>query len=239
MFANSALASKPKTEASAESSDLKPLAARSARFDGFVSAKLFSEHPFRVSNRVGSSYWPRPAVCTWQAFGRCTKTINTIRMLIPRFRLTVRQCVRDYSPKDAVRFRVSDSRLEGIMQRKILRARICGACPAEGTVQSQRVREYGVNGLCRWHSSPTTISRESNSGSPVIDGEGRLVNEPSMATENGDGDIAYDPQYKTLYQRGYPLRALFIVDKYASAKHLVDEMTLWCNLRSGSPTSGR
>jgi hypothetical protein len=65
-----------------------------------------------------------------------------------------------------------------------------------------------------------------NSGSPVIDGNGHLVGVAFDGNwEAMSGDIAYDPQLKRCINVDIRY-VLFIIDKYANAKHLVDEMTL-------------
>ncbi len=65
-----------------------------------------------------------------------------------------------------------------------------------------------------------------NSGSPVINGKGHLI---GIAFDGNWEAMSGDIAFETVLQRciSVDIRyALFIIDKYAGAKHLVDEMTL-------------
>ena len=77
--------------------------------------------------------------------------------------------------------------------------------------------------ICFTASNHTT---GGNSGSPVIDGEGRLIGlNFDRAWESTMSDIMYDPE--RCRNISVDIRyVLFIMDKYAGAKHLVDELTL-------------
>ena len=85
---------------------------------------------------------------------------------------------------------------------------------------------YGVNGtlpVCFTSSLHTT---GGNSGSPVLNGRGELIGLNFDRTwESTMSDIQFDPDKcrNICVDARY---VLFIVDKYAGAKHLVDEMTL-------------
>ncbi|AHM59036.1 Peptidase S46 [Flammeovirgaceae bacterium 311] len=65
-----------------------------------------------------------------------------------------------------------------------------------------------------------------NSGSPVIDGEGRLI---GLAFDGNweamSGDIAFEPELQRCINVDIRY-VLFIIDKFAGAGHLVQEMTL-------------
>lgn len=85
---------------------------------------------------------------------------------------------------------------------------------------------YGVGGelpVCFTSSLHTT---GGNSGSPVLNGRGQLIGLNFDRTwESTMSDIQFDPDKcrNICVDARY---VLFIVDKYAGAKHLVDEMTL-------------
>ena len=65
-----------------------------------------------------------------------------------------------------------------------------------------------------------------NSGSPVINGKGELVGCAFDGNwEAMSGDIAFEPELQRTI--AVDIRyVLFIIDKYAGAGHLIDEMTL-------------
>ena len=85
---------------------------------------------------------------------------------------------------------------------------------------------YGVNGtmpVCFTSSLHTT---GGNSGSPVLNGRGELIGLNFDRTwESTMSDIQFDPDKcrNICVDARY---VLFIVDKFAGAKHLVDEMKL-------------
>jgi hypothetical protein len=84
--------------------------------------------------------------------------------------------------------------------------------------------EYGVNGtmpVCFTSSLHTT---GGNSGSPVLNGKGELIGINFDRTwESTMSDIEFDPE--KCRNISVDVRyILFIVDKFANAKHLVDEM---------------
>ena len=65
-----------------------------------------------------------------------------------------------------------------------------------------------------------------NSGSPVLDGEGHLI---GLAFDGNweamSGDIAFEPNLQRCINVDIRY-VLFIIDKFAGAKHLIDEMTI-------------
>lgn len=65
-----------------------------------------------------------------------------------------------------------------------------------------------------------------NSGSPMINGKGELIGTAFDGNwEAMSGDIAFEPKLQRTI--GVDIRyTLFIIDKYAGAKHLIDEMKL-------------
>jgi hypothetical protein len=72
----------------------------------------------------------------------------------------------------------------------------------------------------------TNHTSGGNSGSPVIDGNGNLIGVNFDRNWEGTmSDIMYDPDM--CRNISIDIRyALFIVDKFAGATHLIDEMTI-------------
>jgi len=135
--------------------------------------------------------------------------------------------VRGYSPKDAVYYQPV-SYLDGIMEKYI-------ADDYEFDVPKKlrdlhASKDYGQyadsNGKVPVCFLGTNHTTGGNSGSPAIDAEGNLIGlnfdrvwEGTMSDMNYDPDICRNIMVDLRY-------VLFIVDKYAGAKHLIDEMTL-------------
>jgi len=85
---------------------------------------------------------------------------------------------------------------------------------------------YGENGKMPVNFIGTNHTTGGNSGSPAIDAQGNLIGlnfdrvwEGTMSDMNYDPDICRNIMVDIRY-------VLFIIDKYAGAKNLIDEMTL-------------
>ena len=65
-----------------------------------------------------------------------------------------------------------------------------------------------------------------NSGSPVINGSGQLIGTAFDGNwEAMSGDIAFEPKLQRCINVDIRY-ILFIIDKFAGASHLIDEMTI-------------
>ncbi|WP_299102319.1 S46 family peptidase [uncultured Winogradskyella sp.] len=135
--------------------------------------------------------------------------------------------VRGYSPRDAVYYNPV-SYLDGVIEKYI---------PGDYEFDvPQKLRDlydakdYGQyadkNGKVPVCFLGTNHTTGGNSGSPAIDAEGNLVGlnfdrvwEGTMSDMNYDSEICRNIMVDIRY-------VLFIVDKYAGATHLIDEMTL-------------
>ncbi len=86
--------------------------------------------------------------------------------------------------------------------------------------------QYGENGKMPVNFLGTNHTTGGNSGSPVLDANGNLLGLLFDGTWEGImGDLYYDADI--VRSISVDIRyVLFIIDKYAGAKHLVDEMTL-------------
>ena len=135
--------------------------------------------------------------------------------------------VRGYKPRDAVYYN-HISYLEGVIEKYIP-----GDYEFEVPQKLQelyKAKDYGqyadANGklpICFLGTNHTT---GGNSGSPAIDAHGNLIGlnfdrvwEGTMSDYNYDADICRNIMVDLRY-------VLFIVDKYAGAKHLINEMKL-------------
>jgi hypothetical protein len=134
--------------------------------------------------------------------------------------------VGDYQPRDAVQYSYYTT-LAGVMEKED---------PNNWEfVVSDRLKElyknkdygrYGVNGelpLCFTTNNDIT---GGNSGSPVMNGKGELIGIAFDGNwEAMSGDIAFEPAIQKCINVDIRY-VLFVIDKYAGAGHLVDEMTI-------------
>ncbi|MDX1773197.1 peptidase S46-like protein [Oceanihabitans sediminis] len=135
--------------------------------------------------------------------------------------------VRGYSPRDAVYYNPV-SYLDGVIEKYI---------PGdyefdvpEKLIELYENKDYGqyadTNGKVPVCFLGTNHTTGGNSGSPAIDAHGNLVGlNFDRVWEGTMSDMNYDPEIcrNIMVDLRY---VLFIVDKYAGAKHLIDEMKL-------------
>ena len=82
------------------------------------------------------------------------------------------------------------------------------------------------NGELRFCFVTGTDNTGGNSGSPVFNNKGELIGTGFDRNYEGlTGDIAYNSQIQRAACEDIRY-TLFIIDKFAGAKHLVDEMTI-------------
>lgn len=134
--------------------------------------------------------------------------------------------VKGYSPKDAVEYQPV-SYLEGVKEKYV---------PGDyefdvpqkllNLIETKDYGAYSENGKMPVNFIGTNHTTGGNSGSPVIDAQGNLIGlNFDRVWEGTMSDIYYDPSIS----RNIMVDAryiLFIIDKYAGATHLVDEMKL-------------
>ncbi|MEZ4806034.1 MAG: S46 family peptidase [Flavobacteriales bacterium] len=134
--------------------------------------------------------------------------------------------VEGSSPRDGVVYQPHTT-LDGVMEKYV------PGDPEfdvpERLIELYRTKDYGPYGedgtmpVCFTSSLHTT---GGNSGSPVLDGDGRLIGlNFDRSWESTMSDIQFDPEKcrNICVDIRY---VLFIIDKFAGAKHLVDEMNV-------------
>ncbi len=134
--------------------------------------------------------------------------------------------VGDYSPRDAVIY-THHTTLEGVMEKEDPTSR--------EFIVSGRLKElyadkefgrYGENGTLPVCFTTNNDITGGNSGSPVINGRGELIGIAFDGNwEAMSGDVAFEPELQKCISVDIRY-VLFVIDKFAGAGHLVDEMTL-------------
>jgi hypothetical protein len=142
--------------------------------------------------------------------------------------------VKDYDPMDAVQYNYYTT-IEGIMEKmddKFDDYKV----PAK-LVELYKKKDYGRyadNGEMKVCFTTTNDITGGNSGSGVLNGNGELI---GLAFDGNweamSGDIAYDPTYKRTIVVDIRY-VLFIIDKYAGASNLINEMKI-----VGAPTAAK
>jgi hypothetical protein len=134
--------------------------------------------------------------------------------------------VKSYDPQDAVHYKYFTT-LDGVMQKEV---------PGDWEFdvpaklkELYKVKDYGIYGegdVMKIGFITTNDITGGNSGSPVLNAKGELL---GLAFDGNwealSGDIAFEPDLQRTINVDVRY-VLFIMDKYAGAKHLVDEMTL-------------
>jgi len=158
------------------------------------------------------------------------REMNPEKTYYPNANSTMRMTygeIEDYFPADAVHYDYKTT-LDGVIQKEdpkneefIVPAKLKALYKA---------KDYGqyadADGkLVTCFLSNTDITG-GNSGSPVINGDGQLIGIAFDGNwEAMSGDISYEPQYQRTI--AVDIRyVLFMIDKYAGAKNLIDEMKI-------------
>lgn len=135
--------------------------------------------------------------------------------------------VRGYAPRDAVYYNPV-SYLDGIIEKHIPGDYEFNV--PEKLIELHKAKDYGqyadTNGKVPVCFLGTNHTTGGNSGSPAIDAHGNLIGlNFDRVWEGTMSDMNYDPAIcrNIMVDARY---ILFIIDKYAGAKHLIEEMKL-------------
>lgn len=151
------------------------------------------------------------------------------KLLFPDANFTLRVSfgvVNDYYPKDGVYYDYQTT-LEGIMEKDdpgIYDYRVPGRL--KELYEAKDYGQYGQDGVMNVCFTAANHTTGGNSGSPVLNANGELIG--LNFDRNWEGtmsDIMYDPDRcrNIVLDIRY---CLFIMDKYAGAGHLVEEMNI-------------
>ncbi len=151
------------------------------------------------------------------------------KLLYPDANFTMRftyGSVQDYYPKDAVHYDYFTT-LKGVMEKEdpdnwefIVPAKL------KELYQAKDYGPYDENGVIKTCFISTNDITGGNSGSPVINGKGELI---GLAFDGNweamSGDVAFEPKLQRCINVDIRY-VLFIIDKYAGASNLIEEMTI-------------
>ena len=135
--------------------------------------------------------------------------------------------VQGFRPKDAVYY-TPYSTLEGIMEKE--NPDIYDYVVEPRLKELYRARDYGRYANSRGEMPvgfiATNHTTGGNSGSPVLNADGQLIGiNFDRCWEGTMSDLLFDPNY--CRNISLDIRyCLFIIDKFAGASHLIDEMTI-------------
>jgi len=134
--------------------------------------------------------------------------------------------VGDYYPRDAVLY-THYTTLEGVMEKEdpnnfefVVSEKL------KEFYKSKDYGPYGVDGTMNVCFTTNNDITGGNSGSPVMNANGELIGIAFDGNwEAMSGDVAFEPELQKCINVDIRY-VLFVIDKYAGAGHLVDEMTL-------------
>ncbi|OFX83180.1 MAG: peptidase S46 [Bacteroidetes bacterium GWF2_33_16] len=190
---------------------------------------LFSSFSEVYKNKVSEKYIALSAKndSLYNIYMNALREMQPQKKFYPDANFTMRVAygkVKGYYPKDGVKY-LHYTTLEGVIEkdnpaiydydipnrlREIYKQSDYGVYAKDGTVP-----------LCFIATNHTT---GGNSGSPVLDANGSLIGlNFDRAWEGIASDMMYDPDFSRNVSLDIRY-VLFIIDKYAGAKHLVDEM---------------
>ena len=134
--------------------------------------------------------------------------------------------VSGYVPKDATTYKYYTT-AEGIVEKYIPGDLEFDAPPKLiEMLKAKDFGRYGKNGELRVCFLSGNDITGGNSGSPVINAEGHLIGTAFDGNwEAMSGDVAFETELQRTISVDVRY-TLFIIDKYAGATHLVDEMTI-------------
>lgn len=158
-----------------------------------------------------------------------TMSMMPNRKFYPNANSTMRMTygqVLAYEPKDGVKYNHLTT-LDGVMEKEdpnndefVVPARL------KELYKSKDYGRYAENGKLPLSFISNNDITGGNSGSPVINAHGHLIGTAYDGNwEAMSGDIAFEPELQRTISVDIRY-TLFIIEKFAGAKHLVDEMTL-------------
>jgi len=135
--------------------------------------------------------------------------------------------IEDYDPRDGVTYKYYTT-LQGVVDK--YKPGDYEFDLPERLIELNNKKDYGRYGSSKGYMPVCFLTNNDitggNSGSPVMNGNGELIGLAFDGNwESMSGDIAYEPELQRTI--AVDIRyVLWVIDIYAGAKHLVDEMTI-------------
>jgi hypothetical protein len=161
------------------------------------------------------------------------RKMNPEKVYYPNANSTMRTTfgtIGDYVPADAMHYDF-ETTLEGVIEKFVPGDHEFDL--PQGFIDLYEAKDYGQyaneNGELIVNFIHNTDITGGNSGSPVINSQGHLIGIAFDGNwEAMSGDIAFEPELQRTISCDIRY-VLFIVDKYAGASHLIDEMDIVSN----------
>lgn len=134
--------------------------------------------------------------------------------------------ILDYFPADAVHYDFSTT-MNGILEKEDPKSDEFNVHPRlKELILGKNFGQYGTNGTLNICFISDNDITGGNSGSPVINGEGHLIGIAFDGNwESMSGDIQFEPSVQRTISVDIRY-VLFVAEKFAGAKNLIDEMTI-------------
>jgi hypothetical protein len=208
-------------------------------FNKLASNKFKDDLVYRMNVQFDSIFYENVSVpfqlikmeldILYRSYMKGLMAMQTEKVFYPDANFTLRLSygnVEGYSPNDAVEY-LYKTTLDGIIHKTQLDVYDYKA--PQRMLDLHSVKDYGrweVNGTVPVAFIATNHTSGGNSGSPVIDGEGNLIGVNfDRVWEGTMSDIMYDPAMCRNISLDIRF-ALFVIDKFAGAGHLLNEMAL-------------
>lgn len=209
-------------------------------FDASTAQHLMNDNIFRISNEFNAIF----GQMVYNQFYQIQDSLNILyrnyvkglmifqsdKNFFPDANLTLRITygkIKGFEPKDGVVYSPFTT-LDGIAEKATMQDVPDYRAPKK-LLELYENKDYGnhaVNGTIPVAFIATNHTTGGNSGSPMIDANGNLIGlNFDRCWESTMSDVMYDPNY--CRNIALDIRyVLFIIDKFANAPHLIDEMEI-------------
>lgn len=227
MMAKSVFANQQAIEAILDNPNKKAMK-KLAKDPAFIMALSFSDYGRKINEEIKDLEYQ--SVALRRNYMQLQMDYDKNKVFYPDANFTMRIAygfVDDYKPRDAVKYELFTT-LEGILDKED--PDIYDYVVEDKLKELHKNKDYGkyadADGKIHVGFTASNHTTGGNSGSPVFNADGQLIG--INFDRNWEGtmsDLMYDPdQCRNI---SLDIRyCLFIIDKFAGAGHLVDEMTL-------------